>query len=105
MPIRSRPGSTLCIPALTFVNISGYTIRNEINAGSTEVPSQTNARMIKEATGVVFMTVIKGKISRSAVRSVQQSTAVSIPAITAAAIPALTRAREAKAQSRLLGYL
>ena len=53
--------SVCCIPILMFIHIKGNTIKKDITTGTKSVRIHKSTMILKEATGVAFITCIAGE--------------------------------------------
>ena len=67
------------MPSRIFVYTTGKTIRNEIKTDKFLDGIQIRHKIINEATGVAFMTMINGSISTSTAKKAQESAARTVP--------------------------
>ena len=81
------------MPAETFAQTTGSTIRAEMNSGRISLPSQISARMMKDTTGVLRTSSISGENSALARLLYSVRMANSTPRISAARIPPRIRSR------------
>ena len=78
-------------PWLTLDHTNGSTIKKEAKTGTPLERNHTSAKMMKEATGVAFITLRSGRNSASARGKAAVSAARSTPQTTARANPAKIR--------------
>jgi len=94
LAISSNFSSVDRIPCNTFVYITGTVIKKEVRIDKFFDGIHSNARIIKEATGVACITFINGVINSLITRNLQAKIAKRIPIPTAIIKPAIIFIKE-----------